>query len=372
MRDSEADDVAQLTVVQAAFDRGDEGDGQAVLGTCVQGGLLGRPQVPTSKRQMGGLGQPVELQVDVGPLGQGSQVVDELAVMSEPQSVGVEVEMADTLLGGEAQEVEDLRVDGRLAAGEHDHLRLTLRADKGVQASLDLVEGEREPVGLVAGVGEADRAVKVAAAVDFDDPQTGVLFVLRAQPAVERAAVDHLGLGFQRDGAGLVEPQRVHVHLRVGIQQRLERPVRRAAFAQEHLVVANVDLRVDDDLAHRADALGVLQEHLVPVDLLNGTLCRLGCGHAVPPGRDAGVGLGPDRWRPRHVASVRAGNPAAMTAIPPVASFVARTESLAAPVGPARLASRPPVAAPPVEGPRPSRLWRCWPPPPPRPERPTR
>jgi hypothetical protein len=40
-----------------------------------------------------------------------------------------------------------------------------------------------------------------------------------------------------------------------------------AAFAQKHLVVADVDLSVDHDLAHRTDALRVLDEHLVAIPL---------------------------------------------------------------------------------------------------------
>ena len=69
-----------------------------------------------------------------------------------------------------------------------------------------LLEGEREAVWLVAGVGEADRAVEVAATIDREDPQAGVLLVVGAEPAVERAALDRFGLGLEGDGAGLVEP----------------------------------------------------------------------------------------------------------------------------------------------------------------------
>jgi hypothetical protein len=132
---------------------------------------------------------------------------------------------------------------------------------------------------LVAGVDEADRAVQVAVGVDLDDPQAGVLLVLRAQPAVRRAAVADLGLEGQRDRAGLVEARRVQVRLRVAVYQRLELPVVAAPLAQEHLLVADVHLGVDGDLAHRADALGELDEHLVTVSLA----CRHPTAPARPP-----------------------------------------------------------------------------------------
>ena len=156
-------------------------------------------------------------------------------------------------------------MDGGLPAGEHHHLRLALRGDEHVEHPVALLEGDRVAVGLVAGVGEADRAVQVAVGVDLDDPEAGVLLVLRAQPAVRRAAVLDLGLEGQRDRAGLVEPRRGQVRLRVAVDQRLELAVLPAALAQVDLVLADVDLGVDHHLAHRADALGVLDEHLVPV-----------------------------------------------------------------------------------------------------------
>jgi hypothetical protein len=167
-------------------------------------------------------------------------------------------------------------VDGGFAAGEHHHLRLTLAVDEHVEHPFALVEGDGVAVGLVAGVGEADRAVQVAAGVHLDDAQAGVLLVFRAQPTIRRTTVAHLGLEGQRDGAGLVEPRRVQVHLRVAVHQCLEHAVVAAAFTQVHLPLPDVDLPVDDDLAHRADRLGVLDEHLITVPLHRRR--RAGCG----------------------------------------------------------------------------------------------
>jgi len=92
--------------------------------------------------------------------------------------------------------------------------------------------------------------------------QACCLWSVGTQAAVRRASVTHLGLELQRQRTRLVEPDTVHVHLGVAVDQRLELAVRATALAQIHLVVADVHLRVDDDLAHRADRLRELDEHL--------------------------------------------------------------------------------------------------------------
>jgi hypothetical protein len=114
---------------------------------------------------------------------------------------------------------------------------------------------------------EADRAVEVALRVHLDEGEAGVLLVLGAEAAVEWAAVMHLGLELERDGARLVVAQLSEVELRVGIDQRFERAVLRTALAHDDLVVTDVQLRVDHALAKGADRTGQLEKDLVSVDL---------------------------------------------------------------------------------------------------------
>src|ERR1700716_3702301 len=140
MADAEANNVTELVHVEVPLDGGNQGDGEPELGAGVQGGRLGGPQVPTADGHMGLLGEAVELQVDVGPLGEGGQVGHELAVVGQPDAVGVEVDIPHALGGGEGHEVEDLRVDGRFAAGKHDHLRFAFGADEDVQPGFRLLE----------------------------------------------------------------------------------------------------------------------------------------------------------------------------------------------------------------------------------------
>ena len=129
----------------------------------------------------------------------------------------------DRALLGEVEELEDLLVDGGFTAGEDDHLGLALAGDEDVQHPLALLTRDRVPVGLVAGVGEADRAVEVAAGLHLDDAEAGAL-VLGTQATVARAAVVDLGLELERDRARLVEAHRIRVHLGIAVHDRLELP----------------------------------------------------------------------------------------------------------------------------------------------------
>src|SRR4029450_6483846 len=158
-------------------------------------------------------------------------------------------------------------MDRRLPARELHHLGRALGGDEAVEHEVDLLERERVAVRLGAGVREADRAVKVAARVHLDDPEAGVLLVLGAEAAVERAAVDYLGLELERDRPRLVEALLREIELRVRVDERLEEAVLAAAFAQDYQVVAHVHLGVDHRLADRTDRLRVLEEDLVAIDL---------------------------------------------------------------------------------------------------------
>ena len=207
--------------------------------------------------------EAVELEVDVRP--QPLELADEAAVAGQADAVGVQHHHPDPALLRHLDEANDVLVDRGLAARELDHLRLALRAHEGVEHRRHLILGQGIAVGLVARVGEADRAVQVAAGVDLDDPEAGVLLVLGAEPAVERAALGHLGLELERQRAGLVVALLRHVELGVRVDERLELAVVGAALAQHDPVVADQHLGVHHDLAQGADRLRVLEEDFFAV-----------------------------------------------------------------------------------------------------------
>ncbi|MFN8557897.1 MAG: hypothetical protein U0531_11330 [Dehalococcoidia bacterium] len=75
-----------------------------------------------------------------------------------------------------------------LPAAELHHVRLTFELDEAVEHPLHLRHGERK---AVLGVGEADRTVEVADAVDLNQAEAGVLLVIGAKAAVMRTTVRH-------------------------------------------------------------------------------------------------------------------------------------------------------------------------------------
>jgi hypothetical protein len=87
--------------------------------------------------------------------------------------------------------------------------------------------------------------------------------VLRAQAAVERAAVPHLRLQLERERPRFVVAELLHIELRIGVDERFEAAVLGAALAQHDFVVADVHFRTHDPLAQRADRPRELEEDLV-------------------------------------------------------------------------------------------------------------
>ena len=103
------------------------------------------------------------------------------------------------------EDVEELRVDRRLAAGKLDEVGLALAGDQRIEHGLDLGQGAVAAVD-VGGIGKAHRAGEVAGAVDLHDGKARMLLVIGAQPAVERTAGLGSRLGEERPVAGF-EPQ---------------------------------------------------------------------------------------------------------------------------------------------------------------------
>ena len=116
-------------------------------------------------------------------------------------------------------------------------------------------------------VREADRAVEVAVAVDLNEAQAGVLLMLRAETAVQRTAVHHLGAEPQRHRARLVVAQGAEVHLGVRAEQRLEPAVGWAPLPHNDPAALEQHLGIDRVQAPGAYAPGQLVEDIVRVTL---------------------------------------------------------------------------------------------------------
>ncbi len=103
-----------------------------------------------------------------------------------------------------ANDVEDLRVQRRLAAGDLQQVGLPFALDQQIEHGLDLREAARSRLGR-RGAGEAGRAFEVAMLVDLDQGQAAVLLVVGTEPAIVGAPLVDAGMEFERHIPGFEE-----------------------------------------------------------------------------------------------------------------------------------------------------------------------
>ena len=240
--EAEVDDLPDFMFVDAALEGHHQHGVQSGLGQPVERAQFVFHQPSFAPNDLvRPLVEAVELQIDPGlEFGQPRQ---ETVVAGNPYAVGVEHDVLDVFRQRELDEIEDARVDRRLAAGELHDLRVALGGDEPIQHVVHLLVSEFITVRRVAcaglvSVSEAQRAGQVAGGVDFNQSETGVLSVLRTQAAVVGAALGDLGGKLQRECARLIVAGRRDVQRSVVEHERLEPAVLRAALAHDHPVVA--------------------------------------------------------------------------------------------------------------------------------------
>ena len=246
--------------VDAFFDRRDQDRIQPCAFQAVKSLEFQVEQVLSSQRQVRFLPETVKLEVDDGiELG---QAVQEPVVPGNTNAVRVDHHLPDAPVLRRLHHIQQLGMNGRFTSAELHHLRVPFRLHKPVEHPLDLSQSKAI---AYSGVGETNRAIQVAGGVDLDKAQANVLFMLRAQSAVEGTAVQDFGAELQGHGPRLVELDGVHIHLSVGTNDALEPIVVRAPFAHVDLVVPDDHLSIDDPFAFGANAAGQLMEDVVGV-----------------------------------------------------------------------------------------------------------
>src|SRR5262249_2175287 len=183
MLDREFDDPAYFMLVDTTLDRRNDRDVQPNLREPVEGAQFLVEDIGLPADDSIGLWfEAIKLEIE-----RGSHLIELLKkVIISGDSLGVRVEHdePDVAGPGGAHKIDDLRMDGGLAAGELNHLRLSLRPHVIVEHLLDFFEGEAEPR---RGVSETQRTIHVAGTVDLDDPEARMLLVFGPQPAIARA-----------------------------------------------------------------------------------------------------------------------------------------------------------------------------------------
>ena len=144
--------------------------------------------------------ESIELEVKRGP--HLIELFNEPIVAGDALAVGIKHDKANIAGLRGANEIDDLWMDSRLAAGKLYNFRSDFGPHVIVEHLFDFFECQAEPW---RGISKAKRAVHIAGAVDLDDPETGMLLVVWAQAAIVWAAMLDLGAVNERNGAGLVK-----------------------------------------------------------------------------------------------------------------------------------------------------------------------
>ncbi len=157
------------------------------------------------------------------------QCRDEIRILGDADAVGVQHHMADRPAPRRVQDLEDLWVQGRLAAGDLQQIRLAFALDQEVEHALDFGEAAL-PRAQRRRTGETGRAGEVAMLVDLDQCEAAVLLVVRAEAAIIGTALVDPGVEAQWHIARLQEIAAALPVSRVGRDEGLLHAVLMAAL----------------------------------------------------------------------------------------------------------------------------------------------
>ena len=119
--------------------------------------------------------EPIELEVDLDPSAESCKAGQEPVVARDPDAIRVEDDPRDLALGRRIDDLEDLRVDGRLAAAEHQDVHPpALAHDRRVERPHEMGQPGEARDARSRG-GEAGRAVQVAVLGDVEQEHARVL-----------------------------------------------------------------------------------------------------------------------------------------------------------------------------------------------------
>src|SRR5947199_8354193 len=213
MPDREFYNSADFVFIEPPLEGGNDRDVEPVSRESIERPQLLRKNIRLAAYEPIGVPlEAVELEVQRGP--HLVELLKESIVAGDALAVGVDHHEADFSGVCGSDEIDDMWVHGRLAAGKLHHLGPTFGPHVIVEHLLDFLEGQAK-----AGrrIGKAKGTIHVAGAVDLDDAEAGVLLVVRAKSTVVRAAtIDCRAMG-QRYRAGLVVPRERDVGLGIAV-----------------------------------------------------------------------------------------------------------------------------------------------------------
>ncbi len=263
MADGEFDNPADLVIVDPTFDGGNQryvqpGGGKAI--ECSQF-LFKKVRLASN--------HPIRLslktiKLEVKGRANFCHLLQKTVVVSNPLPVRVHHDKRDAASMCCTNKIDNLWMDGRLAAGELDDLGIAFCANVVVEHRFYFFQRQTEARLCIR---EAERAVHIAGAVHFNDAQACVLLMVRTKAAIVRTTVLDRGTKCQRNRTGLIEFGKIRIGLGIAVDERLEGAAVRTPLGHIHFVVAQQDLGVDDPAAIRTDAASQLVEDVVSVPL---------------------------------------------------------------------------------------------------------
>ncbi len=249
----EIDDRTELVVVDPAHHRDHQGCREIVRVECIERAQAGVAQFRATQGLQRVLAQRIELQVDLEAGAVVGEATHEVRLARDAKTIRVQHQVPDRAAARGIEHLEELRMQGRLAPGQLDHVGLAFGLHHGIEHALD---GREIAVAraMRTGIGVADRATQVAVVGQFDQRQAGMLHVFRTQAAVVRAAVALRGRKmprqFRRLDPGLAGG--TVIGRIIGDQHTLA-AVFRAPLFQVHALVLDQDLGLDPHQAGAAD-----------------------------------------------------------------------------------------------------------------------
>jgi hypothetical protein len=175
-------------------------------------------------------------------------------------AVGVDHDRLDRLLIGITDHRQQLRVYRRLAAGDLQHVWDAF--EENIAVDHLLVGGEIQKRAARSRFGKAHGALKIATGGYFHERNTGMLLVLGANAAVERAALVRLGAVGVRQARRLAEFMPVVIG-HVGTDEILKRAVLGTRLAEINPPSPNDDLGLDQPAAPGTQAARTAEEGVI-------------------------------------------------------------------------------------------------------------
>ena len=121
------------------------------------------------------LAEAIELEVDLDPVAHSSELGHEPIVPGDPDAVRVEDDPGDVPFGGRPDDLDDLGVDRRLAAGQHQRIDLPAFAGDRRVEGVDQVADLGVTIDARTADREAGRALEVAVLGDVEQEDARVL-----------------------------------------------------------------------------------------------------------------------------------------------------------------------------------------------------